>query len=912
MLTLKEPLKLKTARPITAYTLCGEGGNIIADAFCNRISQNYSVMNANLTAEDLFFLVSTPPEIPAFFSDSASFNIQQNIGNKHEFSLNILNSVVNRILLANNSKYTYQDEVYISSVLRKIGITDVLEFMRQVKELREDNRSVYNLLKLYQKNIPEYKNKQTGERTEQLRTVREKDSEQIKLSETPRYTIHNEIYKRLQTAEMYHIINNYTGNKTDTSNQIKTSEIRTIEQFRVGNLIQFSEMKQRFTGTDSNAPELQHVHINRYETGESLPVPVNERQVIEQSTAGALLNLIDNVFTARLDNISNNQNLWTDISNIVYHAAEKSLARFQMFRTYKTNYSTEDRIISNKIKELTLKEEALLTKISREFSDFPLKAVLPLFQDNDYQAEAEKTEKFTSEEADKIQVYNRYRELLREINREKSEIIFTGYKKSEEQKIFQSEKTEINYLTSNFSKRLSQQNLDSENLHISYENNNAVNRFNDTAVAEYTELINKSGEAFPQEEREEKVFDELKQQLDEYDRKNKEAAEKLMLKVNGLGRSGEDKADAVKLAEKQREAAEIPPNVLKEVFGVSEITHVKNQPFSGITPEEHLKIITEQTKKTTQEQLLMQQDGSALQSRKSAKEKKTESKKAKDINPETLDFQHKPVITEEEIDLSGMDETTKLIYESLLKQQHSNEYHLSFSESEKQFTSINNEISETKEDRQIEFTHMNLLPEEEAVLSVADETTKLIYRSLLQQVQNDGYDNSEEQAEKQVAIFNAEIRKAEKHSSTELFHKTELLKEETQSAYEKAETFTEKMRFIKEKPAYQPNNFRKPALTVHKQTEQQGLPEELIERLTQAQNRTEIKTETINTETNANQTVNETQIHKLIQEQTAKSTEDITSLVNSTIAKQMSVISEKVYSSMERRLSLERARRGKF
>ena len=48
--------------------------------------------------------------------------------------------------------------------------------------------------------------------------------------------------------------------------------------------------------------------------------------------------------------------------------------------------------------------------------------------------------------------------------------------------------------------------------------------------------------------------------------------------------------------------------------------------------------------------------------------------------------------------------------------------------------------------------------------------------------------------------------------------------------------------------------------------------------------------------------------HKVV----AQTTEDITELVNRTLARQMRTISDQVYRQMEKRLQTERSRRGRF
>ena len=76
-------------------------------------------------------------------------NSQNNV---HQLSLNVINNVVNRLLLSQEQNFTYQDRVYVSTVLHKLGVTDVNQFMRQVRELYDESVSIGRLNTLYREN----------------------------------------------------------------------------------------------------------------------------------------------------------------------------------------------------------------------------------------------------------------------------------------------------------------------------------------------------------------------------------------------------------------------------------------------------------------------------------------------------------------------------------------------------------------------------------------------------------------------------------------------------------------------------------------------------------------------------------------------------------------------------------------
>jgi hypothetical protein len=96
---------------------------------------------------------------------------------------------------------------------------------------------------------------------------------------------------------------------------------------------------------------------------------------------------------------------------------------------------------------------------------------------------------------------------------------------------------------------------------------------------------------------------------------------------------------------------------------------------------------------------------------------------------------------------------------------------------------------------------------------------------------------------------------------------------------------------------------------VHKQA-QTDMTEELLEQLEQQRKSTTVRTDT-KEEVTQRQT-RQTDKNQVEQTMVAQTTEDITELVNRTLARQMRTISDQVYRQMEKRLQMERSRRGRL
>ncbi|MCL2035969.1 MAG: hypothetical protein FWG83_01100 [Oscillospiraceae bacterium] len=944
MIVLKQPLELRSLRRITLFSPPDSSNlrdsspekvetQIQSDPFYSRISGNYSIINSKFTAEDLFFLINTPPEIPEFPIESGGINIQSNVSNSRSFSLNVLNNVVNRILFSDDSSYTYQDEVYISSFLRKIGVEDVSLFMRQVRELRQDSRNVHNLLNLYRQSVT---NVGDGEFVRETLTAKRGESagQNVTHESETRYTLHNDVYNRLQTSDIYQIMRNYTSNKAEISNRVRAAEFHTAEQSRAGDLISLTEIKRDLIGEDS-AAELAHIHINRYETGEEIPLPSDESQVIQQSAAGVLLTLVDNLFTTRLEKKIGGENLWLDISNVIYNSAEKSLQRFQMFRTYKTVLSEQDRDISDKIRKLSQTEEFLLVEISTGHPLSPAETILAVTEDResdsysgvgDFSGKNDGDDVSAVEKPRRLDLYKEYSRSLIELNREKAALI-TPYTRTEVSHSSVDGGVDINTFTHTLAKKITQ-NISLYESVEDYSQDGNVTNFGDIVTEHISRIEDFSGgEPLQEEEPESQTTHELKQYLDEYDRRNRETAQRLIESASELKLPGDRSEESLpkSLRDKSETDDTLPRNVLQDVFGEAETTHLTLQPFN----QDELSKMDETTRLIYQS-LLGQKPGTLPSQIPLQKSGKTPSR-GEEINVgeqiNRTELTHKTEMAAgrdfgDVIEPSSVDEATRLVEEILSGQKPMGRSQGEITGKAFGRGGQGREEQEEKIPQMPKLSHKleglgRLLPEEAIAMAVADDATKLVYESLVRQRQGSDLPQSQSEMERKVLLFNTEMREFEKTAQTELFHKTERLNTETQTLYERTNTVTEKLRAATPLTQARSGMFQGAAQTVHKLPDNQGFSEELIEKLASRSNSGESNQgETSKTETIVNQTLSETRVNKMIQEQTAKSTEDITNLVNSTIAnqiaKQMNVISEKVYNNMERRLSLEKARRGRI
>ena len=128
MLTLKGPIPTHISQPLT----CG------AEAFSEKIQGNYGLFGARIAPEELLFLLAAPPELPAEGGSMTTLVDQQTKIDVQSLNLDVVNHVINRILLDGSESFTYQDQVYVTTVLNRLGISDAAQFMAQVRQLRTE------------------------------------------------------------------------------------------------------------------------------------------------------------------------------------------------------------------------------------------------------------------------------------------------------------------------------------------------------------------------------------------------------------------------------------------------------------------------------------------------------------------------------------------------------------------------------------------------------------------------------------------------------------------------------------------------------------------------------------------------------------------------------------------------------
>lgn len=334
MLTIKAPIELKT----TGFVLSSQ------ESFCRRLTGNYEMLTSRIEGEDLLHLVSTPPEI--FIAEGGHTNLfgQNNMYQSQENKVEIINNLVNRIMISEEGTLTYQDRVYITNILRKLGITDDRQFMTQVSKTMQEINSRNQLIDIYWEHA-----QQLSQLVEEYQSFQEDHSSQESNSFTEHELyLHEDILNRLQTGAIYQLVQNFSV-KRPGSVQISNNELLLAEQARTANTILLQKLQNMVRKEET---PLIYRHDNYFEENSIEGEMVTREQVTKQMVSAILLNILDNLYESRYENIAAGEENWYHMEYGLYKTAENTLNRIQ------NQITQEAAPIHTRHSHLTLEEQS--------------------------------------------------------------------------------------------------------------------------------------------------------------------------------------------------------------------------------------------------------------------------------------------------------------------------------------------------------------------------------------------------------------------------------------------------------------------------------------------------------------------------------------------------------------------------
>lgn len=336
MLTMREPLELKTARAIA----------LLSPAFQEKIEANYDTAANPVNREDLLHFMMEAPRIQ--IQEGGRFQITQSQTDKRRsVTIWTVNQVLNRLLLWNENHFTYQDQVYIERQLRRMGIREVPSFLKQVREVCGDCQEIHRLTNQYESIGRVFR--EAGVNLGKLRTVTAQGKKETGVDEQM-VPLYREIYRRLDTRRIYRELRCFHHNQFGRSQMDETCRFAEYERTELE--LACSEAGTAAMERVQGIPE----RVNPYELAEQTAgggVSGNAMEQMKSRMVSAVfLNLAEQTYAQRLEMQADIRREWTDFRFAFRETVINTLKRFE-------NYHREGRRLIERVKSYQLEIRAL-------------------------------------------------------------------------------------------------------------------------------------------------------------------------------------------------------------------------------------------------------------------------------------------------------------------------------------------------------------------------------------------------------------------------------------------------------------------------------------------------------------------------------------------------------------------------
>lgn len=310
--------------------------SIREEGFFEKIKANYDMLGADFEKEDLLHIVTAPAEV--YLEEGGITNVvSNNFTNKQEIKLDMINNLLNRITASGTNEFTYQDTVYISNLLKKIGIKDVSEFMKEINSLKQETNQLKKLENLYESN-------QTILRSlieENEETSSTKISNKFKVNnERNLYFLQDKILERLESSKIFEEVNKYYRNIPGYERFVRKEQITLAENVKLGEALRVKELRDEVQNKETS---LYYYKENIYEEGNTSEFTMKNTTVEEKLTSAILLNLADNIYTVKKQN-NLNKNYWLDLRNAISGTSNNTFERMEK------NYTSSNEINETRTK----------------------------------------------------------------------------------------------------------------------------------------------------------------------------------------------------------------------------------------------------------------------------------------------------------------------------------------------------------------------------------------------------------------------------------------------------------------------------------------------------------------------------------------------------------------------------------
>lgn len=314
MLVIKSPLAIQTICPFGSYT----------DILGEKIRTGYRLAAADITGEDLFHMIMQQPDIYVGMEGNGIYHsilmVRNQVQAAAALKLELVNQLINRIMLYQTPHFTYQDEVFVASVLQKLGIADTAGFMREVVRHMDRNRLLTTLTDKYFAHGRELA-RVVGN------TITNHELAENRF-QSDRY-LHNGIFKRLLTAECNNILYSYRNQvQAQSAAPVSVHDVTWIEQ---ADAIQLSQLRENMFG-QTNAAFWQALYAC-----EAVPLAQDEwteKKIMQRMAVAVFENILQKIHYERQYSYRDGEAAWQDYTSILYQGAADSADVIERLRYY--------------------------------------------------------------------------------------------------------------------------------------------------------------------------------------------------------------------------------------------------------------------------------------------------------------------------------------------------------------------------------------------------------------------------------------------------------------------------------------------------------------------------------------------------------------------------------------------------
>ncbi len=328
------------------------------ESFYHRIVGNYSLMETHIDQEDLLHLSATPPEIYVQEGDGMTSILSRNQRNETNLQkVEILNNVINRIVVSADTELSYQDRVFITDALYKLGIRDERHFMKAFYQMAEETKNTNTLINLYLERGGELRELIESVETD---TLRERTSETQRLEKERENFLYSQVMKRLQTGAIYQIVSNF--NRSVEENEIDSREYSLANQSYTAQHILLSMLRERSGISSDNLLFLDQSTYEENIEGDE----ISRSHVRNELTRAVLMDILKNIYHTGYDRFYTNNETFYRFEDTFFKSSDQTFLRLINNTSDILESYRETQEIFNQTSELTSSEIELLEKSDGE------------------------------------------------------------------------------------------------------------------------------------------------------------------------------------------------------------------------------------------------------------------------------------------------------------------------------------------------------------------------------------------------------------------------------------------------------------------------------------------------------------------------------------------------------------------